>query len=87
MRRSHPLSGSLSPAGLGGQGSARGVSVPLHPPSPALTPLLSPAPPEPAQGGQELGEATQEPVPVGADQDPPGFGQQAGEAVGAQGGW
>lgn len=34
-----------------------------------------------------MGEATQEPVPVGADQDPPGFGQQAGEAVGAQGGW
>lgn len=65
----------------GGAGVRQGVSLPRHPPPPVLTSPLIATVPETAQGGQEPGEAAQEPLPVAAEQDLPGFGQQAGEAV------
>lgn len=83
MRRSRRLSDSPSPAELGGSRDQPGVSLPWHPlPSLGLTPLLSAAPQEPAQGGQDSGDAAQEPLPVAAEQDLLGLGQQAGEAGG-----
>lgn len=65
----------------GGAGVRQRVWLPGHPPAPVLTAPLVPAVPEPAQGGQEPREAAQEPLPVPAEQDLPGFAQETGDAV------
>lgn len=89
-RNREKLSSSLkySLTGRAGRAGVRqGASLPRQPPAAVLTRALILTVPEPAQGGQEPGEAAQEPLPVAAEQDLPGFGQETGEAATRDMGW